>query len=477
MNAAFRHTHSRGRLNNALLLSFLGAILIAPLASADNRILLTHGNQTEHSGDFRGIVDLIIDPGFEHASVEVSVDGQKLITGLRAPYRVSVDLGPTAVQHKISIAATDANGRRVRWNETINRGNLPLSVKLKAVDPGAGLFEVLTTAPKTDPIALVEVWDAGEVVASATSKPYRLTVPRHVVNSGFIQVTAKTTSGEEAADFWSAAGNIHVEEMQVRTVPIFVSVVDRNGVTQDNVDRSMFRILDKGAETTIVEFGKAFDQPISIALLIDASASMTYSMTHAVKAAREFVQNALKPGDRASVTAIHDVPRRRQSLTDDHAAVGKAIDGIEPEGKTALYDGLQSAIRELREEKNRRAIVVLTDGGDTSSMWSYQEIQKLAGESGIPTYFIAYEGEGIGDGVRDIEKLRFLANQTGGFVATATQQNLMARYGDIERDLRAQFAIKYEVSDFGKSNEWRPVRVVIASPKLSARTIQGYFTP
>ena len=73
--------------------------------------------------------------------------------------------------------------------------------------------------------------------------------------------------------------------------------------------------------------------------------------------------------------------------------------------------------------------------------------------------------------------MRFLASDTGGFVATATQQNLMAKYEAIEKDLRAQFAIKYQISDLGRTNQWRAVRVVIDSPKLTARTIKGYFTP
>jgi hypothetical protein len=53
----------------------------------------------------------------------------------------------------------------------------------------------------------------------------------------------------------------------------------------------------------------------------------------------------------------------------------------------------------------------------------------------------------------------------------------MAKYTEIEKDLRAQFAITYQISDFGKTNEWRPVHVVVNSPKLTARTIKGYFTP
>ncbi|HEX2060070.1 MAG TPA: VWA domain-containing protein, partial [Thermoanaerobaculia bacterium] len=435
------------------------------------------GNQQANGGQYTGVVDLAIDPGFENAKVTVTVDGQKVADGLTSPYHVIVDLGPNAIQHKIVITARGPNGKRARWTETINEGLLPLGVKVRAIDAAAGLFEAEATSPKHDPIVEVQLWDNGRAIATLTEPPYRFNVPQSALAAGFVQVTAKTKSGEEAADFWSAAGNVLVEELQVRTVPIFVSVVDRNGHTRDDVDRSSFRIIDGNAEAKIIEFGKAFDQPISIALLVDSSASMTYSIKHAAKAASEFVRHALKPGDRCSVTAVQDSPRRRQPLTDDHAAIAKALETIVPSGRTSLYDSIASAVRELREEKNRRAIVVLTDGSDTSSIASYEEVEKLAREAAIPMYFIAYEGGADSDAARDLDRLRFLAAQTGGFVATATQQNLMAKYEAIEKDLRAQFAIRYQVSDFGKSNEWRPVRVLVDSPKLTVRTIKGYFTP
>jgi VWFA-related protein len=374
------------------------------------------------------------------------------------------------------VQVTASGGKRIQWHETINRGYLPLTVTVKPVDLNARVFEAEVISPKDDPIANVELWDNGTSIATVTQPPYRFTIPAAMLAAGFVQVTARTRSGEEAADFWSPSGTIHTEEMQIRTVPIFVSVVDRNGQTRDDVDRSKFRIVDNGSEGKIIEFGKAFDQPISIALVIDSSASMTYSMEHAAKAAAEFVQRALKDGDRCSVTAIQEVPRRKQSLTGDRTLVAKALVGITPNGQTALYDAITSAIRELRGEKNRRAIVVLTDGSDTSSFTSYEDVQKLAQEAAIPLYFIAYEGAGD-DVARDLDRLRFLASETGGFVATATQQNLMARYEAIEKDLRAQFAIKYQISDFGRTNQWRAVHVVIDSPKLTARTIKGYFTP
>ena len=466
----------RDRRVSASLILSLAVLLIATNLTASTQIVLKRGNQLEHTGQFIGVVDLAIDPGFDNAKVTVLVDGHKVADGLRSPYHVVVDFGPMAIQHKITVQVTPPHGKRVQWHETINRGYLPLSVRVKAVDLGARLFEAVVTSPKEDPIEIIQVWDNAQPVVSVTSEPYRFTVPESIVATGFVQVTARTKSGDEAADFWSPAGNIHTEEMQIRTVPIFVSVVDRNGQTRADVDRAQFRILDNDQEATIIEFGKAFDQPISIALLIDSSASMTYSMQHAAKAASEFVQRALKDGDRCSVTAVQDVPRRKQALTGDREAVAKALIGIAPLGRTALFDGLITAIRELREEKNRRAIVVLTDGSDTSSMSDFEEVSKAAREAAIPIYLIAYEG-GDENQAQDLERLRFLAGETGGFIATATQQNLMAKYEAIERDLRAQFAIKYQISDLGRTNEWRRVRVVIDGPKLTARTIKGYFTP
>ena len=458
----------------SIFLPFLLLFIATTANAANNQLVLKHGAPSEQTGEYKGVVDLAIDPGFDGAKVAVSVDGQPVASGLLSPYHVTVDFGPAPVQHKITVTATSPHGKRTRWTETINEGNLPLSVNVRAIDAAAGLFEAETTAPADDPIAIVQLWDNGRLAAEVAQAPYRFTVPADILATGFVQVTARTKSGDEAADFWSPAGNVHVGELQVRTVPIFVSVVDREGVTHDNLDRSLFRVLDNGAEAKIIEFGKAFDQPISIALLLDSSASMTDSMKRATKAASEFVQHALKQGDRCSITAVQDVPRRKQALTDDREAIARALDGISPSGRTALYDSVASAIRELREEKNRRAIVLLTDGDDTASNWSFEETETLAREAGIPIYFIVYEGENAS---RNLDRLSYLATQTGGFVATATQQNLMARYSEIERDLRAQFAITYQVSDFGRSNEWRNVRVLVNSPKLTARTIKGYFTP
>ncbi|HET7711176.1 MAG TPA: VWA domain-containing protein [Thermoanaerobaculia bacterium] len=468
------------RFRSAPLHSVLFAVLFLPFltalpAEANRQLHLVRGQQPGQV-EYTGLVDLIIDPAFDNARVTISVDGTKIADGIRSPYRLTVDFWPRAIEHKIVVMATTLEKRRVQWHTTINRGKLPLTVNLRAVDLAQRLFEAETTAPSEDPIAAVELWEGGQKVMALSEAPYRFTVPAEIVAGGFVQVTARTKSGEEAADFWSPGGEVHVENVNVRTVPLFVSVVDRNGQTRDDIDRSLFRILDNDAEGKIVEFGKAFDQPISIALLVDSSASMTYRMAEAARAASSFVQRTLKERDRCAVYAVRDVPRREQELTGDLTLVSAKIGSIRPQGRTALYDAILTAIRELKGEKNRRAIVALTDGVDNASLGTYDEVQKASAEAGIPLYFVAYESDEP-DALKHLDGLKYLASHSGGFVATASEQNLSARYGDIEKDLRAQFAIRYQITDYTRQNEWRRVRVVLASPKLTARTIKGYFAP
>src|SRR5204862_3827014 len=175
------------------------------------------------------------------------------------------------------------------------------------VDLAGRVFEATVTAPESDPVQTVQFWAKGKVIATLDQAPYRFTIPAENFDTQFVQVTAKTKSGDEAADFWSGTGDVQAESVEVRTVPIFVSVVDRNGVTHDDVDRSLFRVMDNGSEGKILEFGKAFDQPISIALILDASASMTYAMDDATNAALAFVQHTLKQGDRCSVFSVRGV--------------------------------------------------------------------------------------------------------------------------------------------------------------------------
>lgn len=467
--------------SNLFLLSYatLTLLLLALPAGATipTQLILQRDGQSDVAAEVKGTVDLTIVPGLDDARITVSVDGQTIADGLRSPWHVPVDFGPLAVEHKIVITATTADRQRVQWQTTINRGQRTLRVKIEPVDVANRVFEVMTTAPDGDPIVEVSVWDGGKAIATMSEPPYRFAIPEDHFAQKSVQVTARTKSGDEAADFWAASGDIKSESLDVRTVPLFVSVVDTDGTARDDVDQALFKVVDNGTEAKILQIGKAFEQPISIALLIDASTSMMYEMPKAARAAANFVQGTLKPSDRCAVFSVRSSPRREVELTSDLATVRRAVTTLRAEGKTALYDAIASAERELRGEKNRRAIVILTDGGDTSSIASFDEIDGLAKEAGIPIYVIAYNsGDNAADS-QDINRLQYLTAQTGGFLVTASAQNLQAKYTDIEKDLRAQYAIVYQISDFARHNQWRKVHVMLKSPKLTARTIRGYFAP
>jgi VWFA-related protein len=467
----FQALRSRANLNVLPLLLTL-SIAAPARAAAPQQLILSRDSQP--AAEIKGLYDVVVSPGFDDARVSIVLDGQKIADGVLAPYHIAIDFGPQPLEHKITITAVTDDHRRVQWQTTLNQGHEPLTVKVSPSDFANRVFEAKVTAADDDPVVGVTLWNNGKSVATLTEPPYRFTLTPEQFAQQFVQVTAKTKSGEEAADFWTAGGNVDAATLNVRTVPLFVSVVDRNGTTKDNVEPSLFRIIDNGTEGKILEVTKAFQQPISIALLVDASASMSYAMGKATRAALTFVNNTLKQGDRCAIFSVRETPRREVPLTTDRGEIEKALTGIKASGRTSLWDAIAVAERELKDEKNRRAIVVLTDGGDTSSITSFDEIDRLTKEIGVPLYFIAY-GEDSPVDPQEVSRLQYLAGETGGFVAQASSQNLQAKYGDIEKDLRAQYEILYQISDFAKRNQWRRVNVQLKSPTLSARTIRGYF--
>jgi Ca-activated chloride channel homolog len=447
-------------------------VLPAHLEAADSSQLLLDRDATEVRQDFKGIVEVVVKPPFDNARVSIAVDGQPVTEGLRTPYHLRVDLGPVAVEHRLTITAFTPDWKKVQWHQTINQGLRALTVRLKLIDPGQQLYEAIVTAPQGDPVQVVEFWSENALIGRVKEAPYRMNVPESVARA-LIHVTARARSGEEADDFISDGAEVHIESFEVRTVPIFVSVVDRNGTTLDNLERSSFKVLDNGAEAKILEFSRAFNQPISLALLIDTSSSMNAALASAARSALTFAERTLRDGDRCAVFSIRSVPRREQELTSDRTAIEKVLHGLRAGGDTALYDSLSSAIRELSDEKNRKAIVVLTDGADTSSVAAYGDVERQARIAGIPIYVIAY-GDSP-DLKSDMDKLRYIAAETGGFVTSASEESLGQRYASIEKDLRAQYAIRYQISGLARPNEWRQIKVILNSPKLTARTIKGYF--
>lgn len=466
-----RRRRDRGTLPALVLFTLLTSAALAAEPPV-RRIDITH-DTTSIEQVLTGPVELLATNPYGDGKVSLYVDGALLASRSTPPYLFAIDFGPTPAERRLSFKWTDRSGRKKKsWTVEVNEGARPLTVTLESDLHDPLLLRARVTSPSNDPIETVTFQMGEQVIATFTSPPFETRLdfmPEQVVHA-----IARSRSGAEANDFLAGGRRVEVANFQVRQVPLYISVLDQKGSAKDGLQASQFRILDNGTEAKIVEFGRAFDQPLSLALVLDTSASMTNVLTAAEEAANAFLTNVLRPGDRIALFTIGGAARRVTHLTDDHATAAKTLENLEALGATALFDGVEGALRELASENRRRAIVVLSDGADTASFFSYDEVFEKARRAAIPIYFIAFNGEEVD---RAVDQAKALSLETGGFLAIAGVENLEERYRQIEEDLRAQYRVKYQIVDRVEQDAWRPVRVILQSPRLTARTVRGYFTP
>ena len=451
----------------ALLFLAVGAL---PAFAAPQRLILDR-NTPPGIKALSGPLEIVVVPPFEGALITVKINGQPIASNLPPPYQIELDLGSNPVEQQFEIRAVSRDQkRRTSWIQTFNQGLSLLSVALRPSADGT-VLQAVVQATRTDPVVAVELYGETGLLERKQAPPWLFSVT--AASGGSFQVAARTRNGAEVTDFYSPRGMIYNAAYDVRTVPLLVSVVDDRGAIRSNLAKRDFRILDNNVETRILEFTRADQDPVSVAVVLDASASMTEMMAEVTTAAFNFVRQIARKNDRFAVFSIHDVPRREQPVTGNLELIEKSMKNIRPGGNTALYDSIASASRELSAEKHRKAIVLLSDGADTSSNATFEDTMDLARRAGVPCYVIAFGATDRPNQNRD--RLNYLATETGGFLVLANKENLSSRYGEIEKDLRAKYLIRYQVSDVARPNEWRKVRVVMSSPRLSARAIRGYF--
>jgi Ca-activated chloride channel homolog len=437
-----------------------------------HRLDLSHSTQTI-PGTITGRFEITTTHPHGSGKLALNINGRLVGSRSTPPYQFSLDFGAAPTERVLNFSATDSKGRKkIQWAVTLNAGAKPLAISLQSDPARPNVVEARVSAPAHDPVVSVTFHAGGEQLAALTAAPWRLTLTR--VPDSTIHAVARAQSGAEVSDFLMGGERIEVANYEVRRVPLFVSVTGRNGEPRLDLDSTSFRVLDNGTEATIVEFGRAFDQPLSIALVIDSSASMYHEMPNALKAARQFLSSVLEKDDRVAVFTLGESARRVQELTSNLDDASGSLENVASGGRTALYDGIESAIRELKNENRRRAIVVLSDGEDTSSVFTYDELFEKARRAAIPIFFVGFNVDEVD---RSIDQGRALALETGGFLAIATKDDLQEKYRLIEEDLRAQYRIEYQIVDRVEPNAWRPVKVVLESPAMTARTIKGYFVP
>lgn len=296
-----------------------------------------------------------------------------------------------------------------------------------------------------------------------------------------------------------------VIKVETNLVTIPVSVSDREGFYVANLREGNFKIFENGVEQKIEYFGTT-DKPFTVVLLIDVSPSTSYKIEEIQAAAWAFVQQLL-PHDKVMVVQFDSSVDVLAEPTGDRDKINKALRRTGFGNGTALYDAVERTLnRYLAKIEGRKAIVLFTDGVDTTSRGaSYATTLEDAEESEAVVFPIYYNtflrNMGIGGGgpmstpptlglpggvgatqeaareyARGRTYLTELANLTGGklFRAESTPGGLTAAFESIAEELRRQYVLGYYPENAGSLGDRRAIRVRVDRPKLIVRARDSY---
>jgi VWFA-related protein len=271
----------------------------------------------------------------------------------------------------------------------------------------------------------------------------------------------------------------------VDLVSMNVTVTDRDNRDVQDLTESDLAVYEDGAQQEISFFSRS-QLPLALSLLLDSSASMEERLPTLQSAAVDFIER-LRPDDLAQVIDFDSRVEIRQTFTGDQASLAQAIGRTVAGGSTSLYNALYISLKELArirvesdEDVRRQALVVFSDGEDTSSLVSFDEVLDLAKRSETAIYTIALRGEDNSTrGFREAEfVMRQLAQETGGRPFSAARiDDLEDIYGQIADELSSQYTIGYLPKNARQDGAWRQLVVQVDRADITARTKRGYYAP
>jgi len=284
------------------------------------------------------------------------------------------------------------------------------------------------------------------------------------------------------------------QDLPVTSIKIDVPLVLINVTVTDPMNRFVtglykenFQIKEDKVEQTITQFG-AEDAPLSMGIVFDASGSMGYKMSKAREAVAQFFKTA-NPEDEFFLAQFNDRPQMATGFTNSLEEIQNELTFMQSGGRTALLDAIYLALNKMKEAKNaKKALLVISDGGDNSSRYGVKDIKSAVRESDVQLYAI-----GIFDpdrGTRGAEYaygpylLSELSEMTGGRmfpVELYSLHELPDLAAKISVELRNQYIVGYRPSNTARDGSWRRIKVKLKPPKglpqLYSYARSGYYAP
>jgi len=253
-----------------------------------------------------------------------------------------------------------------------------------------------------------------------------------------------------------------------------------------DLEQGDFSVYEDGVQQNVTFFNKT-NLPIALALLLDTSASMDTKLPTAQEAAVGFAKR-LRKQDLAEVIDFDNRVSVLQPFTNSAPELEQAIRRTSAGGSTSLYNAVYIALKDLKkavaknaDEIRRQAIIVLSDGEDTSSLLPFEEVLDLAKRSETAIYSIGLRDNESG-GTKLFKEAEFVLKQfsqeTGGRTFFPNQiSDLSNVYGQIAEELSSQYTVGYTSKNPKRDGAWRRIVVRVNRPNTTTRTKTGYFGP
>ena len=413
------------------------------------------------------------------AEMRFWLDGSEVARKRRPPFSVELDLGSTPRVHVLRATAHDAGGAEIASDEiSLNAGRNRFA--LRFAEPREGVryedevhVEIDVQVPDGSLVERLELHLNDEPVATLYQEPWSQLVdlpPGDAIT--YLRAAAYLVDGNTTDTVVYVNAPDYLEIVDIQYVELYATALHRSGRPYEDLRADQVRILEDGAPQEILRFQRVTDLPVHLQVMLDVSASMVNRLGVAREAALDLFQTGITPRDRAALVTFNDHPYLASDFTNDIGTLAGSLAGLKAERGTALYDAIVFGLYYLNGIKGQRALLLLSDGKDESSRFSFDQALEYAQRSGVAVYAIGL-GKQPGPARRALSRL---ADRTGGrafFIGQIAE--LAGVYDQILGELRSRYLITYQSTNTSGDRRFREIEADATVAGVSIRTLKGYY--
>ncbi len=427
-----------------------------------------------------GAVQLEVEAPESTGYVEFFHDGEPMGRRNRPPWTISVPLGEVVRRSLVTAVARTPSGDYLGEDAIVlNNPTGRLGVEILLAPETSvtdGKRQVTVSVTSTDPVHQVTLDLDDRRVARWAECPCVASIPVSELEDATILSADATDAAGARGDavLTLGGGGGFVGTVTVELVELPVVVLDQQESPVTGLEEKDFTVSEDGRPVELEGFGTTADLPLSLAVAVDISGSMVEVFPQVREAVAGFADDLLETGDQVVLLTFSWDAQVVLPWTTDVGLVDDRLDRVEPEGGTSLHDAVVRSLEQFRGRRGRQAVVLLTDGEDTTSRTDLEATVRFARTMRIPIFPI-----GLGVGRLDFQSRRFLkelATETGGELFLPKKaEDLPEVYARISELLRSQYLLWYRSSSTKPADEFREVEVTVDKPEVAVRTISGYY--